>query len=164
MGDRITATDTHMVFVTVAGAQVPVPMPHVFSGLISGGLSTNVRLVSLYRRRGTKQNLQDLLSIFTRGVPTIDESDAAGPAHSFRITMRLPRAAPDVQLRQTAIAHALIDLEKPAHTDYELDLPFPTMQIGVSSTIGVDTLLGTGGDTDPGGAIAAPKVTANKKP
>lgn len=104
------------------------------------------RIVPLYRRRGTKQNLQDLLSIFTRGVPTIAESDDTGPAHHFTITMRLPRAAPEVQLRQSAIAHALIDLEKPAHTYYDLDLLFPTMQIGVTSTIGIDTLLGTGSD------------------
>lgn len=105
------------------------------------------RIVPLYRRRGTKQNLQDLLSIFTRGVPTITESDDSGPAHHFTITMRLPRAAAQDQLRQSAIAHALIDLEKPTHTYYDLDLQFPTMQIGVTSTIGVDTLLGTGTDT-----------------
>jgi phage tail-like protein len=103
------------------------------------------RIVPLYRRRGTKQNLQDLLSIFTRGVPTIVESD--DPPHHFTITMRLPEAAAQDRLRQSAIAHALIDLEKPAHTFYDLDLQFPTMQIGVTSTVGVDTLLGTGTDT-----------------
>jgi phage tail-like protein len=96
-------------------------------------------IVSLYRRRGTKDNL---VTIFTHGgVPTIAE-DPAQP-HYFRITMRLPKGAPDVQLRQSAIAHALIDLERPAHTYYDLDLLFPTMQIGVTSTLGVDTLLGT---------------------
>ena len=105
------------------------------------------RVVPLYRRRGTKQNLQDLLTIFTRGVPTITESDDSEP-HKFTITMRLPRADAQDQLRQSAIAHALIDLEKPAHTYYDLDLQFPTMQIGVTSTIGVDTLLGTGSDAD----------------
>jgi phage tail-like protein len=103
------------------------------------------RIVPLYRRRGTMQNLQDLLSIFTRGVPTITESDDV--PHHFTITMRLAEAAAQDQLRQSAIAHALIDLEKPAHTFYDLDLQFPTMQIGVTSTIGVDTLLGTGTDT-----------------
>jgi phage tail-like protein len=101
------------------------------------------RVVSLYRQRGTKKNLQDLLSIFTRGEPTIVESDDAGPAHHFRITLHLRRAPATDQLRQIAIARALIDLEKPAHTFYELDLQFPTMQIGVTSTIGKDTLLGT---------------------
>jgi phage tail-like protein len=101
-------------------------------------------VVSLYRRRGTKENLQKLLTIFTRGgVPTITE-DPQRP-HYFHVTMRLPRDVAEVQLRQSAIAHALIDLEKPAHTYYDLDLLFPTMQIGVTSTIGVDTLLGTDG-------------------
>jgi phage tail-like protein len=122
------------------------------------------RIVPLYRRRGTKQNLQELLSIFTHGVPAIREASApmqtgvtsrigldtylgGGPAHYFHVTMRLPKAEPEVQLRQSAIARGLIDLEKPAHTYYDLDIVFPTMQLGKSSTIGVDTLLGTGTDT-----------------
>jgi hypothetical protein len=41
------------------------------------------------------------------------------------------------------IARALIDLEKPAHTFYELVPIFPSMRIGWHSTVGVDTLLGT---------------------
>lgn len=102
------------------------------------------QIVPLYRRRGTTANLQNLLSIFTRGTPTIDEASATQPPHHFTITMRLPRTAPDVFNRQSSIARALIDLEKPAHTSYDLDLEFPTMQIQVASTIGVDTLLGTG--------------------
>ena len=100
------------------------------------------RIAPLYRRRGTKENLRELLTIFTHGaIPTIEE-DPATP-HFFRVTMRLPSDTPEAQLRQSSIAHALIDLEKPAHTYYELQLLFPTMQIGVTSTIGVDTLLGT---------------------
>ena len=110
------------------------------------------RVAPLYRRRGTLQNLQELLTIFTRGgIPTITE-DPAQP-HYFHVAMRLPRDTPDVQLRQSAIAHALIDLEKPAHTYYDLQLLFPTMQIGVTSTIGVDTLLGT----DAGAADSKPR-------
>lgn len=122
------------------------------------------RIIPLYRRRGTKQNLQDLLSIFTRGIPTISEFGADDAPHTFHITMRLPHAAPEVLQRQTAIAHALIELEKPAHTDFLLDLLFPSMQIGKSSTIGVDTLLGTGGDTDTTGAIAFQAFTLNQTP
>ena len=64
--------------------------------------------------------------------------------HRFKVTLRLPAAAPEVQLQQSAIARALIDLEKPAHTVYDIDLVFPSMQIGQSSTVGVDTLLGSG--------------------
>jgi phage tail-like protein len=115
------------------------------------------RIIPLYRRRGTLKNLQDLLAIFTTGVPTVEELE---DPHHFRVALRLKQATPDVQLRQIAIAHALVDLEKPAHTFYELDVSFPTMQIGVTSHIGLDTLLGTIDDqpaspTGTGGTEAA---------
>lgn len=99
------------------------------------------RVIPLYRRRGTRQNLQDLLTIFTRGLPTVEES--ATEPNRFKVTLRLPAATPEVQLQQSAIARALIELEKPAHTVYDIDLVFPTMQINRTSTIGVDTLLGS---------------------
>ena len=102
-------------------------------------------VIPLYRRRGTARNLQQLLEIFTRGTPTVSESP--GQSHHFRVTVRLPVAPPEVQLRQSAIAHALIELEKPAHTGYDLEFVFPSMQLGVTSTVGVDTLLGTGPGT-----------------
>ena len=108
-------------------------------------------------------NLQDLLSIFT-GDSTISSSPPTMRRTLNIATMRLPHAAPDILQRQTAIAHALIELEKPAHTDFRLDLLFPTMQIGVTSHIGIDTLLGTGGDTDTTGAIAFQAFTSNQRP
>jgi hypothetical protein len=40
------------------------------------------------------------------------------------------------------IAHALIELEKPAHTVYTLKVSYPSMQIAISSHVGVDTILG----------------------
>ncbi len=119
------------------------------------------KIAQLYRWRGTKKNLQDLLSIFTVGVPTVVEEEDEGvqigvrstigkdmylggeKPHFFRVKISLPRVAPTVQERQMEIARALIDLEKPAHTFYELIPMFPSMQIGRHSTVGVDTLLGT---------------------
>src|SRR5262245_56780210 len=101
------------------------------------------QIVPLYRSRGTKENLQKLLSIFTGGQPTITDTDAAEPAHHFTITLDRPHNPSETVLRQIAIAHALIDLERPAHTDYRLDPRFLTMQIGVTSHVGIDTLLGT---------------------
>ena len=100
------------------------------------------KIVSLYRRRGTKDNLQLLLSTFTIGQPKIEESTDAASVHKFKVTLNLP-SKPEVVQRQRAIAQALIDLEKPAHTICELFLEFNTMQIGSTSHIGVDTLLGT---------------------
>jgi phage tail-like protein len=101
------------------------------------------RIVPLYRRRGTTQNLQDLLFIFTGGTPIITEAVDTEAAHHFTITLSLPLKPPAERLRQIAIAHGLIDLEKPAHTVYELKPEFPSMQIGVTSHVGIDTLLGT---------------------
>jgi phage tail-like protein len=172
------------------------------------------KIISLYRRRGTKQNLVELLSIFTqaRPEPTVEEvvsgtttagsisgttltiggtitgtwapgqlvsggTTAAGTylvrqltgatggagtyevsvsqtaataplagdyVHFFSVKLTLERALPEAQLRQIAIARALIELEKPAHTNFELYPEFAGMQIGVYSTIGENTQLGSG--------------------
>jgi phage tail-like protein len=107
-------------------------------------------IIALYRGRGTKRNLEQLLSIFTIGQPTVTEAPGAGAPHFFSVTVRLARAASEVQLRQLAIVRALVELEKPAHTSFELKPDFPSMQIGKFSTVGVDTLLGTAHEA-PGG-------------
>src|SRR5271157_2950900 len=43
-GDQIVAIDTHIVMVTIV-VPVPQPLPHPFSGIISGELSSNVRIM-----------------------------------------------------------------------------------------------------------------------
>ncbi len=118
------------------------------------------KIIQFYRWRGTKKNLQNLLELFTVGVPEVIEAGAAdmqigvhstigkdtyiggGPQHFFYVNISLPRADPEVQLRQREIAKAIIELEKPAHTFYELTVKYPSMQIGKHSTVGVDTILG----------------------
>ncbi|NET61767.1 MAG: hypothetical protein F6K47_38290 [Symploca sp. SIO2E6] len=122
-------------------------------------------IVQRYRFRGTKENLIQLLKIFTVGEPTIKEpvvsafqvgvSSAVGqntyvgggPAHFFEITIALSRDSPQEQAKQEAIARSIIELEKPAHTYYQLNIEFPSMQIGEHSTVGVDTLLGIAAKT-----------------
>ena len=42
MGDKVTGVDTHIVMVPSAGGPVPTPLPHPFSGTITGNCSTNV--------------------------------------------------------------------------------------------------------------------------
>lgn len=116
-------------------------------------------IIKLYRRRGTKENLQELLSIFTVGRPEINEPEGSefnvGSSkinedtyiggqrpHYFTVKIFLPDISPDLIRRQIQIARSLIDLEKPAHTNYELEVFHKTMKINERSTIGVDTLLG----------------------
>ncbi len=117
-------------------------------------------IMQLYRLRGTKKNLQDLLAIFTTGAPSVDEATTAefeigvhsqigvdtylggGAPHFFNVTISLGHVPPAVEARQRAIAWALIELEKPAHTLCHLDVVFPSMRIGVWSRVGIDTLLG----------------------
>jgi phage tail-like protein len=98
-------------------------------------------ILQFYRWRGTKKNLQALLKIFTISMPRITEPQDL--AHHFTVVIDLPERDKTVILRQVAIAHALIAMEKPAHASYELKANFPTMQVGVSR-VGIDTLLGTG--------------------
>jgi phage tail-like protein len=135
------------------------------------------RIIPLYQRRGTKENLIELLKIFTIGNPrireaaegmqigersTVGEDTYLGsdlPPHFFEITISLPTIDPNQLGRQIEIARALIELEKPAHTFYTLNITpgFPTLQIGYfedgiqkgHSTVGVDTILGTVPDETP---------------
>lgn len=119
-------------------------------------------IVPLYRSRGTKENMIKLLRIYTGGTPTIDEGESATlqigvrsrigkdtrigepPAHFFRVRVTLENLRPDPaeRKRQELVAAAVIDLQKPAHTAYELTISSDTMKIGVRSRIGKDTLIG----------------------
>src|SRR5918996_5502475 len=58
-GDRITAVDTHIVMIPAPSGAVPTPLPHPFSGVISGNLSTNVNVMGLPAATGgsTADNL-----------------------------------------------------------------------------------------------------------
>lgn len=44
-GDQIIAVDIHIVMVPSPGGPVPTPLPHPFSGMLDGGLSTNVKIM-----------------------------------------------------------------------------------------------------------------------
>ena len=106
-------------------------------------------IIQLYRRRGTKDNLIELLKIFTGTTPAIDEDAtpskafqeqyaydrmAAGTPHFFKVSILLADADFKKVERDRAIASALIDLEKPAHTFYELEIKFSSMRIGQDYT------------------------------
>lgn len=124
------------------------------------------RIVPLYRQRGTKKGLRELLSAYT-GLPRdsveiyeltqplqvgitskvgVDTAIGSGPPHFFMVKMSLSLSGAtdftEERSRKEQIARSIIDQEKPAHTYYELLVQFPTIQVGVTSTVGKDTLLG----------------------
>lgn len=44
-GDKIMASDTHIIMVPSPGGPVPTPTPHPFNGMIDGNLSQNVKIM-----------------------------------------------------------------------------------------------------------------------
>jgi uncharacterized Zn-binding protein involved in type VI secretion len=43
-GDQVVATDIHIVMIPSPGGPVPTPLPHPFTGILDGGLSSNVNI------------------------------------------------------------------------------------------------------------------------
>jgi phage tail-like protein len=119
------------------------------------------RAASLYPLRGTRQGLEQFIAIYSRLGATINELTSAmqlgvhsqigvdtqldgGAPFCFRITVRLAETDPAKIAGHRQIITAILDMEKPAHTYYilsESDLQTPTLQIGIYSHVGVDTLL-----------------------
>ena len=116
--------------------------------------------VQLYRTRGTRAGVTSFVEVFT-GLPIeIDEDNQAfqvgvhstigvdtvllgGEPFFFRVKLRLPQPDPALFKLETDIANSIIELQKPAHTSFSLEVETPQFRIGLQSTIGVDTLLGT---------------------
>jgi phage tail-like protein len=114
--------------------------------------------VRLYRLRGTRRGLEEMIRIYTGILPTINETMdplrvgtssqvgastviGGGAPHFFRVTVRISTPDPAVRRRMYATVQAIVDAEKPAHTRYALVLETPSLQIGVHSRLGEDTLL-----------------------
>ncbi|MEA2563576.1 MAG: hypothetical protein QOH06_5080 [Acidobacteriota bacterium] len=103
-------------------------------------------IVPSYRRRGTPDGLKQVLAAFTGVSPnaiTVTEEDGDGdwPPHYFQVRVKVPGVLDLARWR--GVLEPIIDMEKPAHTYYDLHLsPSATMQVGVTSTVGEDTLLG----------------------
>ena len=104
-------------------------------------------IVPSYRRRGTPDGLKQVLAAFTgvssNAITMIeDDEDGGWPPHYFQVRVKVPGVLDLARWR--GVLEPIIDMEKPAHTYYDLHLsPTATMQVGVTSTVGVDTLLGT---------------------
>lgn len=46
-GDKIVATDTHIVMIPSPGGPVPTPLPHPFVGMLDGNLSADVNIMGM---------------------------------------------------------------------------------------------------------------------
>lgn len=123
------------------------------------------KAVQLYKWRGTKRGMEEFLRIYTRLGVQIDELNRAfqlgvkdkarvgqdtlldgGAPFFFRVNVLLPTPNPALIRQQREIATAIIELQKPAHTYYQLTVETPVFQLGVHSQVGVDTLLDPGGE------------------
>lgn len=121
------------------------------------------RIVSLYKQRGTKAGMREMLKTYTgMGVEVNDEFPdpiqigvvstvgvdtriSEGLPHYFKVKIILENLDDLKFERKRQIAQAIIEQEKPAHTYYQLDVEVPsTIQVGKPerATIGVNTLLG----------------------
>lgn len=117
------------------------------------------KAVPLYRLRGTRRGVEEMLEVYTEpfdasvfelpplqiGVHStvgIDTVVGGAAPFFFRVRVHLPFVDPPTARIQDRVARAIVDLQKPAHTYYQLTVETPTLQIGVYSTVGVDTLVG----------------------
>jgi uncharacterized Zn-binding protein involved in type VI secretion len=44
-GDKVVGVDIHIVMVPAAPSPVPTPLPHPFNGMLTGGLSSDVKIM-----------------------------------------------------------------------------------------------------------------------
>lgn len=104
-------------------------------------------IIPYYHRRGTKQNLEDLIHVFTKGLAKVTEPDAPAfqvgvnsqvgvdaylggpPPHRFHVRVELaPYYMQEGEEERTylrqqeQIIRGVIEMEKPAHTEYTLEL------------------------------------------
>lgn len=81
---------------------------------------------TLYRWRGTRRGLSDYLRIYTGVTPQIvepgqerrEQGVAALPPHTFRVVLEVP----DPEALDRALVERIIEVEKPAHTAYTLEI------------------------------------------
>lgn len=121
------------------------------------------RIIPLYRIRGTKRYLEELLRLHLDAGATVAVEDdehpslqvgrfstigrdcylGGGAPHWFRIRIEFLESDWQRVEPQCQLARRVIDLAKPAHTLYELNVKAHKMQIAVHSTVGVDTVFGS---------------------
>jgi len=122
------------------------------------------KIVPLYKKRGTKSGLVEYLNMFVGRQVVVEElpggfiiavnstigSDtfiAGAPAYYFRVKINygFPEDGEPFDINEWKNIKkgitAIVDLEKPAHTYYNLDARTPGIIIAERSTVGMDTLI-----------------------
>ncbi|MCA1636353.1 MAG: phage tail protein [Acidobacteria bacterium] len=142
------------------------------SGWVALSLRTNLdelrqrdfikNAVRLYHMRGTKRGIEELVSIYTRLGVSITESAVpfrvehktgsrvetdtmleGGAPFVFRVLINLRETTDVAEVkRQHEVVTAILNMEKPAHTQFVLEEETLAMQIEDHSRVEVDTLLG----------------------
>ena len=115
--------------------------------------------VRLYRIRGTRRGMEEILKLYLEALPSVTDEDlpamqiidhstvgadtylGGGPSFLFQVKLAFSQKEATFVARQSQLAREVIELERPAHTWYDLRTSFPRTQIGVHSTVGVDTVL-----------------------
>lgn len=117
------------------------------------------RAVELYKTRGLPDGIATFVEIYTGYRPRIIEHHKAGMKIGVRsqvgVNTKIYRASRDEVFRFTVSLKVpdpeaidvnqvkrIIDIQKPSWSRYYLTLDSTFMQLGVNSTIGVDTILG----------------------
>ncbi|MBV8437919.1 MAG: hypothetical protein JOY95_10440 [Silvibacterium sp.] len=118
-------------------------------------------MIPLYRIRGTRKYLEELLRMCVDVPTAVEEEDVpalqigrhstlgkdmyigGGAPHFFRVKMVASQLSMPKLEEQRQLAYEVVELAKPAHTAYEFLIDSPRMQVGVHSTVGIDTVLGS---------------------
>lgn len=155
---EVVMAGAHRYFTPGPGAPDDLRAPADFLEWLSGWVALTLRedwldeerrrilaeIVPSYRRRGTPDGLKQVLAAFTGVQPnaiTIVENGTNWPPHYFEVQVKVPSLLDLARWR--GVLEPILDMEKPAHTYYKLQLnPSATMRVGVHSTVGEDTLLG----------------------
>jgi phage tail-like protein len=131
------------------------------------------RVVPLYKKRGTRSGMEQLLRIFVKeffdnagiefhdgAVQVLDADEDASPPifndssppHLFRVVLSMPGSDPVSLARTFRLVRSVIEHEKPAHTFYALELRYQAMRIndtpgqglfGPGIVVGRNTVLGS---------------------
>jgi phage tail-like protein len=117
-------------------------------------------IIPLYRIRGTRKYIEELLKYCVDAVASVSDAELplmqvgihstvgsdtyldGGPPYFFQVMLTAAGLNEDEFEAQSQIALDVIELAKPAHTCYEINVVSPELQLGVRSTVGIDTILG----------------------